>query len=147
MFTRLWLWLWQNLPIVIGYYHTEDSWAESTYSQVSDQFPPFHLGQVMRTDLGFRVLLFRWLTFVDLNTWQPYYLPLVAVDLIRPGGEPPEITAQHLTIGLIVPPERGKLTLLIPLSVAAIRQLGLLAIHYDSWAREPTQESEYYQDI
>jgi hypothetical protein len=95
--------------------------------------PPFDPVRLILTEEGgFRLLLCNWLVNVDPDHGEEvFYQPLIWVEYVPPGDG----YGRHAFVTLTLPPARGQLTFVLPLSLVTLRTMGPCALRYESWSR------------
>jgi hypothetical protein len=148
--TLLWRGLWHQL-VTVGNPDVPVSWQVKRYDAFATQYPPADLGRLVFTGGGIRILLFRWLTLVDPHHNHAYYQPFIWLEFVPTiSGERKApldaIAGAHLAFHLIVPFDRARISLLLPFSLRAIREIGVGKAHYERWDNLDFDEREPLED-
>jgi len=129
-FVALWRRLWRQRVV----YGDPEFLVEAETRSARDfpEIPPFDWVRLILTEEGgFRLLLFSWLVNVDPREDEPFYQPLVWAEFVPRGPS----YGRHGFVSLTHPPDRGQLTLVIPLDIETLRRMGPLALRYERWDR------------
>jgi len=129
---NLWEKLWGGMEVLVGHPEHSVTWQGLRYDELEPpRPPPVDLGCLVLTEGGFSLLLFRWLVLVDPWEEEAHYQPLIWLEFVPEGSD-----VRHLALRLTVPPDRGRLSLRLPLSLGALRKLGPLGVSWESWRDE-----------
>lgn len=135
---NLWEKLYGGMGVLIGHPDHSTTWEAVRYDELEvPRPPPVDLGCVVLTEGGLSILLFRWLVLVDPWTDEAHYQPLIWLEFVPEGAD-----ARHIALRFTVPPDRGRLSFRLPLSLSALRKLGPLGVSWEDWRDEERERLE-----
>lgn len=92
---------------------------------------PFKLYEEVILEGHLAVRLCGWLQFMDTKANRPLYQALVHLQREENTAWP-----NHFLICIVVPLDRGRLNIRLPLSIDFIRRWGVVKVEWQSWKRE-----------